>query len=35
MFIDKVSIVKEYGFYNEDATKEVIEAYDKRVGQSK
>jgi hypothetical protein len=43
-FIDKVSIVKEYGFYNEflDATKEeehglqkVIEAYDKRVGQSK
>jgi len=43
-FIDKVSIVKECGFYNEflDATKEeehglqkVIEAYDKRVGQSK
>ena len=43
-FMDKVRIVKEYGFYNEflDATREeehglqkVIEAYDKRVGQSK
>jgi len=43
-FIDKVRIVKEYGFYNEflDATKEeehglqkIIEAYDKRIDQSK
>jgi hypothetical protein len=43
-FMDKVRIVKEYGFYNEflDATREeehglqkVIEAYDKRVGQSR
>jgi hypothetical protein len=43
-FIDKVRIVKEYGFYNEflDAVKEeeqslqkIIEAYDKRIGQSK
>jgi hypothetical protein len=43
-FIDKVRIVKEYGFYNEflDATKEeehglqkVIEAYYERVDQSK
>ena len=43
-FIDKVKIVKEYGFFDEflDALKEeeqglqkLIEAYDKRVGQSR
>ena len=43
-FMDKVRIVKEYGLYNEflDATREeehglqkVIEAYNKKVSQSK